>query len=138
MRAKAVHDQLQLCYPTVPSPLVFHLPSLPLFTNDERALVGAWKRYLKWEVSNPLNLPEKKVALVRRVQNAYRKAVVYMRFYPEIWYVPFLSYYTPRLGDRWEHQVHVLYMACQRWPPYRRLESSGRRRQSQSHKVGVM
>jgi len=48
--------------------------------------VGAWKNYLKWEESNPLELEEKdRLTLIQRVQSVYRKAVIRMRFYGEIW-----------------------------------------------------
>lgn len=68
------------------SPLV--LPRVPTFSQNERALVGAWKAYLKWEESNPLELDEKdRVVLIQRVQAVYRKAVIRMRYFAEIWSV---------------------------------------------------
>lgn len=67
-------------------PLV--LPRVPTFSQNERALVGAWKAYLKWEESNPLELDEKdRGVLVQRVQAVYRKAVIRMRYFAEIWSV---------------------------------------------------
>jgi len=67
-------------------PLV--LPRVPNFSQNERALVGAWKAYLKWEENNPLELDEKdKGVLVQRVQAVYRKAVIRMRYFAEVWYV---------------------------------------------------
>lgn len=63
-----------------------YLPSLPTFNSAERALVGAWKTYLKWEESNPLELDESdKPILTQRIQSIYRKAVCRMRYYGEIW-----------------------------------------------------
>lgn len=63
-----------------------YLPPLPTFNAAERALVGAWKNYIKWEESNPLEIEDKdKPTLVTRIQGVYRKAVIRMRFYPEIW-----------------------------------------------------
>lgn len=63
-----------------------HLPTKPMFSQAERALVGAWKHYLKWEESNPLELEEKdKPTLLARLQGVYRKAVIRMRFFGEIW-----------------------------------------------------
>lgn len=48
--------------------------------------MGAWRNYLKWEESNPLELEEKdKAILITRIQGVYRKAVIRMRFYSEIW-----------------------------------------------------
>lgn|ERR1700743_2284859 len=62
------------------------LPRVPAFSQSERALVGAWKAYLKWEETNPLELEEKdKTALIQRVQAVYRKAVIRMRYFAEIW-----------------------------------------------------
>ena len=94
MQARTVLRQLQkhlgpLLPPPPPSltarPTIF-LPSLPTFNQPERALVGAWKNYLKWEESNPLEIEEKdKATLVTRIQGVYRKALVRMRFYSEIW-----------------------------------------------------
>ena len=69
-----------------PPPLL--LPRVPTFSQNERALVGAWKAYLKWEESNPLELEEKdKVVLIQRVQAVYRKAVIRMRYFAEVWLV---------------------------------------------------
>ena len=51
----------------------------------ERAQVEGWKQYLKWEESNPLLL-EDLTALQARVTAGYRKATMFLRFYPEIWY----------------------------------------------------
>ncbi|KAL0060538.1 mRNA 3'-end-processing protein rna14 [Marasmius tenuissimus] len=72
------------------SPGDFFLPTLPSFTATERQNVGRWKSYLKWEESNPLMLEEKdKATLIARIQSAYRKATIRMRYFPEIW---FMSY----------------------------------------------
>ncbi|KAJ7764395.1 hypothetical protein B0H16DRAFT_1661727 [Mycena metata] len=44
--------------------------------------------YLKWEEGNPLAIEEKDHALlISRIQMVYRKAVICMRYYPEIWSV---------------------------------------------------
>jgi len=64
------------------------LPSLPRFDAAERALVGKWKVYLKWEESNPLELEDsQKATLITRILGVYRKALIRMRYYTEIWYV---------------------------------------------------
>ena len=68
------------------SPGDFYLPTIPSFTASERQNVGRWKSYLKWEESNPLMLEEKdKATLIARIQSAYRKATIRMRYFPEIW-----------------------------------------------------
>ncbi|KAF9567671.1 Suf-domain-containing protein [Agrocybe pediades] len=67
-----------------------YLPPLPTFDASERALVGKWKAYLKWEESNPLELEEKdKATLITRIQCVYRKAVIRMRYYTEIWFMAY-------------------------------------------------
>ncbi|KAF8972103.1 hypothetical protein BDZ97DRAFT_1783153 [Flammula alnicola] len=59
------------------------LPSLP---NSMRK----WKAYLKWEESNPLEIEEKdKATLITRIQGVYRKAVIRMRYYTEIWFMAY-------------------------------------------------
>jgi cleavage stimulation factor subunit 3 len=69
-----------------------YLPARPSFTQAERNLVNAWKAYLKYEESNPLEMDDKeKAQLHARIQAQYRKACVQMRFFPEIWYVFVLS-----------------------------------------------
>lgn len=68
------------------------LPLPPTFDASDKALVGRWRVYLKWEEGNPLQIQTKdKPQLHLRLQNVYRKAVVFMRFYPEIWLVFILS-----------------------------------------------
>ncbi|CAK5277319.1 unnamed protein product [Mycena citricolor] len=57
---------------------------------QDRTFVGRWKAYLKWEESNPLMLEEKdQASLNARIKLAYRKAVVRMRYYPEIWFMAY-------------------------------------------------
>ena len=87
------------------SPEIF-LPSLPKFDASERALVGKWKAYLKWEESNPLKIEEKdRATLITRIQGVYRKAVIRMRYYTEIWYgiiVVLLSLaHSPPVSGSW-------------------------------------
>lgn len=45
----------------------------------------AWKRYIEWERSNPLKL-EDKSALANRVAYAYRRSLLMMRMFPELWH----------------------------------------------------
>ncbi|KAJ2925795.1 hypothetical protein H1R20_g11295, partial [Candolleomyces eurysporus] len=93
MQARAVLRQLtnhlNALYPPSSSQDLF-LPSLPKFDGADRSLVGKWKAYLKWEESNPLEIEDKdKETLVRRIQGVYRKAVIRMRFYAEIWFMAY-------------------------------------------------
>ncbi|EPQ28874.1 uncharacterized protein PFL1_03676 [Pseudozyma flocculosa PF-1] len=98
MTARRVLRELKARSDNLARPL---LPRIPVWTTapvsgdaagggaaweKERAQVEAWKQYLKWEESNPLLL-EDLAAHQARVLSAYRKATMFMRFYPEIWYM---------------------------------------------------
>ncbi|OAX32037.1 hypothetical protein K503DRAFT_777066 [Rhizopogon vinicolor AM-OR11-026] len=84
-----------------------YLPPTPSFNAAERALVRAWKTYLKWEESNPLEFEDKDKATLStsRIQGVYRKAVILMRFYAEIWYMSFV--WTNSVG-RTEQALNIL------------------------------
>jgi cleavage stimulation factor subunit 3 len=88
IQAKTVLRELRrrtaTLFPPTPSRQELQLPQRPTFTTTDRQLVGAWKSYLKWEESNPLELEDKAV-LVARLQSIYRKALIRMRFFSEIW-----------------------------------------------------
>ncbi|OSX60713.1 hypothetical protein POSPLADRAFT_1183237 [Postia placenta MAD-698-R-SB12] len=98
MQARTVLNQLQehltvLFPPPPPSrtgrPPIW-LPRQPTFSAGDKALVGRWRMYLKWEEGNPLVIDEKeKATFVQRMQGVYRKAVVRMRFFSEIWYMAY-------------------------------------------------
>jgi cleavage stimulation factor subunit 3 len=64
------------------------IPPRPLRNEQDRALVVNWRKYLKWEESNPLDIEDAPV-LQSRIGYAYRKCLTQMRFYPEMWYVAF-------------------------------------------------
>lgn len=64
------------------------LPRPPTFSQSDKAYVQRWRLYLKWEEGNPLEIEEKdRATLLQRIQSVYRKAVVRMRYYSEIWWV---------------------------------------------------
>lgn len=65
------------------------LPPRPLRNDQDRAMVVNWRKYLKWEESNPLDIEDTPV-LQSRIGYAYRKCLTQMRFYPELWYVLWL------------------------------------------------
>ncbi|GBE79055.1 hypothetical protein BKA93DRAFT_785197 [Sparassis latifolia] len=98
MQARTVLNQLQehltvLFPPPPPSrtarPPIW-LPRQPTFNAGDKALVGRWRAYLKWEESNPLEIEERERAtLLTRLQGVYRKAVIRMRFFSEIWYMAY-------------------------------------------------
>lgn len=70
------------------------LPSKPTFTAAEKTLLDNWLQYLSCEESNPLEYDLATKAGVRqfvsRIKGIYKKAIVEMRFYAEIWCVIFL------------------------------------------------
>ncbi|KAI0684607.1 hypothetical protein C8T65DRAFT_539892, partial [Cerioporus squamosus] len=67
------------------------LPRVPTFNSDEQALVTRWRRYLIWEENDPLKIRHTHPDMFKeRVRSAYGKAVVHMRFYPEIWHMAYL------------------------------------------------
>ncbi|KAH9963267.1 hypothetical protein BC827DRAFT_1194505 [Russula dissimulans] len=99
MQARTVLRQLQRHLgplfppppPSSPSRPYLYLPPKPTFNAAERALVGAWKSYLRWEENNPLEIDEQdRNTFVTRVQGVYRKAVIRMRFFGEIWYMAYV------------------------------------------------
>lgn len=96
MQARTVLNQLQehltVLFPPPPPPRgnrpAIWLPRPPTFNQNDKALVQRWRLYLKWEESNPLEIEEKdRATLLQRIQSVYRKAVVRMRYYSEIWCV---------------------------------------------------
>ncbi|KAK7442965.1 mRNA 3'-end-processing protein rna14 [Stygiomarasmius scandens] len=67
-----------------------YLPIPPSFIASERQHAGRWKAYLKWEESNPLMMEERdKASLQSRISLVYRKALVTMQFFPEIWFMAY-------------------------------------------------
>ncbi|KAL1747771.1 hypothetical protein HDZ31DRAFT_31172 [Schizophyllum fasciatum] len=66
------------------------LPMPPTFSNADLSLIGRWRTYLKWEEKNPLEIEDKdRTVLISRIQAVYRKAVIRMRYYPEIWFMAY-------------------------------------------------
>ncbi|KAJ2713559.1 mRNA 3'-end-processing protein rna14 [Coemansia spiralis] len=70
----------------------YGLPGPPEWTPREIEHLGAWKRYLAWEVSNPLRLGDP-AAVRQRVVYAYEQACMDLRFYPEVW-IEFADYFS--------------------------------------------
>ncbi|KZT01729.1 Suf-domain-containing protein [Laetiporus sulphureus 93-53] len=99
IQARTVLSQLQehltmLFSPPPPSrtarPPIW-LPRQPEFNARDKTLVGRWQAYLKWEEGNPLEIEEKdKATLHSRLKAVYRKAIVRMRFFSEIWYMAYV------------------------------------------------
>ncbi|KAJ1954101.1 mRNA 3'-end-processing protein rna14, partial [Dispira parvispora] len=59
------------------------LPAPPTWSDDEIAYLDKWKKYIRWEKGNPLQLDGS--ALEQRVAHAYRRAIVALWLYPEVW-----------------------------------------------------
>ena len=80
---------------TDPPISLFHiegtLAKKPSWTERERQVLSSWKRYLAWEESNPLEIEDENLKN-DRVSYAFKKSLVYMRFYPEIWYRAYTSH----------------------------------------------
>ncbi|KAJ7178779.1 hypothetical protein C8R43DRAFT_942380 [Mycena crocata] len=69
------------------------LPDMPTFSSEDRLFIGRWKGYLSWEESDPLQFGDRaRPQLISRIRTAYRKAVVRMRFYPEICFLLTYAY----------------------------------------------
>ncbi|KAK0536636.1 mRNA 3'-end-processing protein rna14 [Tilletia horrida] len=72
--------------PRLPAWFATHLPNAAYYDVDrDRDLAEDWKKYLSWEAKNPLRIDEP-ATLQARVIGAYKRAMMTMRFYPEIWY----------------------------------------------------
>ncbi|KIM32651.1 hypothetical protein M408DRAFT_62773 [Serendipita vermifera MAFF 305830] len=74
------------------------LPVPPVMRSEERSLLAAWRKYLEFEESNPLEIEEKSM-LNARILAIYRKAVIKMRFYPEVWHLAYLWSQTNGKAD---------------------------------------
>ncbi|CAO1612636.1 unnamed protein product [Parajaminaea phylloscopi] len=74
----------------------------------DRERLQGWKTYLEWEEADPLELGEShRDELLKRIDVAYSKATMHMRFYPEIWFMA--SKWSERMGNtdealRWLQQ----------------------------------
>ncbi|PBK93800.1 Suf-domain-containing protein [Armillaria gallica] len=86
--SRQLNNYVSTLYPPSTGRPELFLPSLPSFNLAERSMVGKWKAYMKWEESNPLEIEDKdKHLLILRVRYVHRKAVIRMRYFPEIWYM---------------------------------------------------
>lgn len=101
---RELRRQIQTLVPQDCGRELLQLPHKPTFSQADLALVGAWKRYLKWEEKNPLALEDEQ-AFAARMQGVYREAIARMRFFPEIWWAaqcsPFVLALTERVAGSW-------------------------------------
>ncbi|UZJ53960.1 hypothetical protein CBS101457_003280 [Exobasidium rhododendri] len=97
MTARTVFREMKTLTDGLYRPLVPKVPSWaappslspilsPLTIARDRSQVEAWKKYLLWEESDPLQLEDAQI-LQSRITMAYRKATMHLRFFPEIWYM---------------------------------------------------
>ncbi|KAJ6507234.1 hypothetical protein C8R47DRAFT_966772 [Mycena vitilis] len=88
------------------------LPSPATFSAQEHMLIKSWKSYLRWEEANPLEIDtQDRDVLLGRITNAYRLAVIRMRYYPEIWKViifSFMSYSWTASVGKTEEAISIL------------------------------
>lgn len=82
MTARKALRELRAQFDHLPMPSLPHRPNLAL--REDREALQQWKNYLAYEEANPLDI-EEPPALQTRVAFAYKKAVAFVRFYPEIW-----------------------------------------------------
>ncbi|KAG5513247.1 hypothetical protein PMAC_001617 [Pneumocystis sp. 'macacae'] len=61
------------------------VPKVPVWTEKNVEEVEQWKKWIEWEMSNPLDL-KLKPAISARVKYAYKQAMITLRFFPEIWF----------------------------------------------------
>ncbi|KAF9538193.1 mRNA 3'-end-processing protein rna14 [Mortierella hygrophila] len=88
------------------------LPRPVKWTERELHQLEQWKRYIRWEKSNPLNF-EDTSALSARVAWTYKQALLSMRFYPEIWFEA--ANYFNEIG-RADEAVAMLKNGCEIMP----------------------
>ncbi|CAG8511165.1 16461_t:CDS:10, partial [Racocetra persica] len=61
------------------------VPTPPKWSKNEKEQLSYWKEWIEWEMLNPLSL-EDPSALAQRVIYVYKQAMMYLRYYPEIWF----------------------------------------------------
>ncbi|RHZ76420.1 hypothetical protein Glove_197g91 [Diversispora epigaea] len=61
------------------------IPTPPKWTKSEKEQLAYWKEWIEWEKSNPLALEDQSL-LKKRIIYVYKQAMMYLRFYPEIWF----------------------------------------------------
>ncbi|KAJ6447973.1 Suf-domain-containing protein [Mycena vitilis] len=108
MQARTVLRQLSIHFNGLGSSAQagIFLPSPATFSEQERQLIGRWKVYLEWEEGNPLEIEDKdRNVLTGRIEKAYRRAVIRMRYYPEIWFMAYS--WTTSVGKN-EEAISIL------------------------------
>ena len=111
MQARTVPSTTLVTYP-LNSPEIF-LPSLPKF---EACFGLQMESSSQMGKGNPLEIEEKDWStLITRIQGVYRKAVIRLEYYSEIWHVVFLLFYNRFLLIL---SFRLWFMAYQCWKVY--------------------
>lgn len=87
MTARGIIKDLKTLLDPLDSPNL--IPQPPSWTREDIATLNAWKRYISYETSNPLSLETS--GEYQRVSYAYKKALLNLRHFPELW-VDYFSY----------------------------------------------
>lgn len=95
MTARSSLKEMRQLVDPLHRPLLPRLPAWVASTSPapgdvarDRERLEGWKRYLQWEQADPLELADvDRDALKKRVDVAYAKATMHMRFYSEIWWM---------------------------------------------------
>jgi cleavage stimulation factor subunit 3 len=92
---RELRDMVKMVYPVVSippgvNPVVHDLPAPPVFLETERTVRNNAVKYLLWEQKNPLELELNseigKREYVNRMKGVYRRAIVKLRFFSEVWW----------------------------------------------------
>lgn len=95
-KLRELREHLKSLMPPEPSVIPgqrprFVLPAPPVFTISDKALRDHWLKYLSWEEKNQLDFELASEAgkkdFANRLRGVYRRSVVSMRFYGEVWCV---------------------------------------------------
>ncbi|KAI9031293.1 hypothetical protein DFJ74DRAFT_655243 [Hyaloraphidium curvatum] len=84
----------------------------PTWSEKECQILMTWKRYIEWERSNPMKLDDKS-GLANRVVYAYKRALLMLRMFPELWHEA--SAYLSEVG-RGEDAVAMLKQGVEAVP----------------------
>lgn len=69
---------------------------------EDQRQVQIWRKYIMWERSNPLKLPEDQPDFIKRVVFAYEQCLLCLGHYPDIWfeYASYLESEAKKLGEK--------------------------------------
>ena len=88
MSARSSYTELQNITRNLRRTTLPVLPPAPGFAGDIEYMeqLGIWKRWIQWEIDDPLVLKQDDIAAYRaRIIFVYKHALMAMRFWPELW-----------------------------------------------------